>query len=319
MDVYAEVGVASYEYKKRTPTSSIVERNFLLKRMNEKNRVKVHAGGGTQITEPLTLGENQTAQNIFGAQRFNTGSSNTAAELQMGWSEKVMVVTITRRETSVNRGKEQIYSFMEQKMDAAHQTAENLMAMEFYSDGAAYESLFGVPSFVTASGGGAYGGVDPNLWPRWRNAVEVLPGSYTAAQLEDALISAEIKATDGVEKPDVVVASVKHWKMLEKEARAKIRHTDPKYMKENSAAVNISTLSIGNMEVFWDSNSMFGLDLDVSYGLCTDHMTLEEHADGRWKFDSGTRPIDSLQNVMVAPYMGAMWSNKRRNHFIVRG
>lgn len=319
MDIYAEVAIATYEHKKKTPTSSIVERNMLLNRMQEKNRIKTHTGGGTQITAPLTLGENQTVQNIYGAQRFNTGASNTAAQLNMGWSEKVMVVTITARETAVNRGKEQVYDFMDQKMEAAHQTAENRMGMEIYGDGVAYESLYGLSSFVTASGGGSYGGVDPNIWPKWRNAVEVLPGGYTGAQLEDALVSAEIKATDGVQKPDLVVASVKHWKLLEKEARSKIRHTDPKYMKANSAAVNISTVSIGNMEVFWDSNSLFGMDLDVSYGLCTEHLTLEEHSEGKWQFDKGIKPIDSRQSVLVAPWMGALYAVKRRNHFLVYG
>lgn len=314
-DVFSEVAIATYEHKKKTPTSSIVERNFLLNMMQEKGKIKTDIKGGTQITEPLTLGENQTIQNIYGGQRFNTGGSNTAAQAAMGWSEKVMVVSITRRELNINRSKEQIFSLADQKMESAQQTAENRMGMEVYSDGSGYESLFGLPSFITPTGGGSYAGVDPNLWPNWRNQVVRLPAGYTAEVLEDAIIDAVIRSTDGVDKPDCMAASVKHWKMLEKNQRSKGRNNNLPYMKEAKANIGFDTLSYGNLDIFWDHNSVFGMDIDVSYGICSDHTYMFEHPEGRWQFDKGTRPIDSLQQVMVAPWMGGMVSKKRRCNF----
>lgn len=316
-DVFSEVAVATYEHKRKTPTSSIEERNFLINRLGEKGKIKNDIKGGLQITEPLVLGENQTIQNIYGGQRFNTGSSNITAQLAMGWSEKVMVVSITRRELNVNRSKEQIFDLADQKMEAARQTAENRMGMEVYSSGAGYESLFGLPSFITTSGGGAYGGVDPNLWPRWRNQVVRLPTGYTTEVLEDSIIAAVIASTDGADKPDCMAASVKHWKMLEKSQRSKTRNVSLPYMKEAKANMGFDSISYGNLDIFWDQNSIFGMDLDMSFGLCTDHLYLFEHPEGRWEFDKGTRPIDSLQNVMVAPWMGGMVCKKRRCQFVV--
>lgn len=317
LDVMAEVGIATYEHKKKTPVSSIIERNFLLDRMGEKGRIKSDIGGGTQITVPLTLGENQSIQNIFGGQKINIGASNTAAQLQMGWSEKVMVVSITRRESNINRSKEALYSFMEQKMDAAHTTATNRMGMEVYSDGSGYESLFGLPSFITPGGGGNYGNVPVSQWTKWRSKSRKLSAGYTADVLEDEIIAGIIDATDGVEKPDMYLCSAKQWKMLEKNQRAKIRHTNVAYMKEDKAQASFTSISIGDVDVHWDSNSLFGMDLDMGFLVCTDHIWLNEHPEGKWKFDKGTRPIDSLQNVLLAPWMGAMFTDKRRCHNLI--
>jgi hypothetical protein len=318
LDVLADIAIATYEDKKRTPTSSIVDRHFLLNRLKEKGRIKTHTGGGTQLTQPLVLGENQTIQNIYGGQKINLGASNVAAQLNMGWSEKVMVVQVSQRELDVNKGKERIFDFAEMLMDAASDTAGNRMGVEMYSDGSGYESLYGIPSFVTSSGAGDYGGVSVAAWPRWQTQVEVLPGGYTSTQLVDALDSAVIKATDGVEKPDLCVASVKHWKLLAKELRSKTYFNDPGYMKESRANLNWNVISHGNLDVQWDQNSLFGLDIDVSYLLCTDHIFIEELDGAQWQFDKGVRPIDSFQKVMLARWMGAMYTDKRRCHAIIR-
>lgn len=314
-DAFADIAIATYEHKKKTPTSSIIDRHFLLNRLKEKGRVKSDVSGGTQITVPLTLGENQTVQNIFGGQKINLGASNVAAQLAMGWSEKVMVVQISERELDINQGKERLYSYAEQLMDAATTTAANRMGVEVYSDGSGYESLYGIPSFITASGAGTYGGVDPTVWPRWKSYAYTLGSGYDATALEDAIVDCIIGTTDGVEKPDLMIASVKHWKLLEKSRRSKIVHNDPGYMKEAKANSGFSMISYGDLDVQWDSNSLFGLAVDVSYGLCTDCITLNEHPNAKWQFDKGQRPIDSFQKVMLARWMGAMYANKRRCHF----
>jgi hypothetical protein len=191
------------------------------------------------------------------------------------------------------------------------------MGMEIYGDGSSYEGIFGLPSFITTSGAGAYAGVDPNLWPKWKNNAVTLPLGYTADVLEDAIVDGMIKSTDGVEKPDVMVASVKHWKMLEKSQRAKVRVTNPGYMKEAKANIGFNSVSYGDLDIVWDSNSLFGMDLDVSYGLCTDKLNFIEHSEGKWQFEKAVRPIDARQSVLVAPWMGLMYTDKRRCHFVI--
>jgi hypothetical protein len=143
--------------------------------------------------------------------------------------------------------------------------------------------------------------------------------AYDAEILEDAIIDGVIKSTDGSDKPDCMAASVKHWKMLEKNQRKKSRntHVGPAYMKEAKANIGFDTISYGNLDIFWDHNSLFGMDVDISFGMCTDHHYLFEHPEGKWEFDKGMRPIDSLQSVMVAPWMGGMVNKKRRCNFIL--
>jgi hypothetical protein len=317
LDVFSEAAIATYEHKKKKPTSSINELNALLNWLQKKGRIKDDVKGGTQITAPLELGENQSIQNIFGPETFNTNASNIMAQLNMGWSEKVMVVQVTNREMAINRSDEEIFDLAERRVDNAITTAENRMAVELYGDGTFYESLFGLPSFITTTGGGAYAGVDPAVWPRWRNKKLTLAAGYTAADLEDVIVKGIIETKDGVSQPDLCVLSTKHFTMLERTARARVRINNTAYMKEASANAGITNISVGGVEALWDSNSVFGMETDLSYLICSKHIHLNEHPEGKWKFDKGMRPINSMQKVMVAPWMGAMYCTQRKNMAVI--
>jgi hypothetical protein len=317
MDVFAEVAIATYEHKKKKPTSSIKERNVLLNWLQEKGRISDDVKGGTQITAPLILGENQTVQNIYGPETFNTNASNIAAQLNMGWSEKIMVVQVSNRELAVNASKEQIFDLAETRVDVAVETAENRMAIEVYGDGSFYESLFGIPSFITSTGGGAYGGVDPAIWPRWRSKKLTLAAGYTAGDLEDVIVKGIVETTDGTDSPDGIFLSTRHYTMLEKTSRARVRINNPTYMNETKANAGVTEISVGGIPAYWEANSAFGMETDLSYMLCSKHIHLKEHPEGKWKFDKGMRPLNSMQKVMVAPWMGAMYCTQRRNMAVI--
>ena len=98
LDEYAEVAYATYPHKKKNPTSSIREVTALLDRLDEKGNIKTDVKGGTVITEPQVLTENQTLINYIGAQRLNIGQSPTLNEVKMGWSQKAIAVVVTGRE-----------------------------------------------------------------------------------------------------------------------------------------------------------------------------------------------------------------------------
>jgi hypothetical protein len=321
-DEFAEVAVATQRsQKKRNPTSSIKEINGLLNALEAKKNVKVDETGGTVIEEALTLEENQTVQNYFGAQPLNPGMSPTMDKAKQGWSQKAMFVMVTGREVRINRGDKAFFNFVNEKLDTARDTAANRMAVEVYGDGSLYESVSGIASFVTASGGGTYGGVDSLQHPRWRNQVQTLPGAYTGADLEDALDNAIIKTNDGTDRPDLGVLSIKQYTMLEKQIRDRTRYNmgpSNGYMNKGKAALGFTSLEYKDgMPMIYDVNSQFLANADRSYLLCCKHIKLYEHPDARWEFDEGQRPINQDTLVMFAPWMGNMITKKRRNHCMI--
>lgn len=321
-DEFAEVAVATQRsQKKRNPTSSIKEYNGLLNMLEGKKNIKTDENGGTVIEEAVTLGENQTVQNYYGAQPLNPGMSPSMDKAKQGWSQKAMFVMVTGREVRINRSDKAFFSFVNEKLDTARDTAANRMAVEVYGDGSLYESVSGIASFVRPTGGGVYGGIDSQMYPRWRNQVQTLTAGYTGDALEDALDAAIIKSTDGVDRPDLGVLSIKMYTMLEKQIRDRTRYNmgpGQGYMNKGKAALGFTTLEYKDgMPMIWDVNSQFLADADRSYMLCTKHIKLYEHPDAKWEFDEGQRPINQDTLVMFAPWMGNMISKKLRNHCLI--
>jgi len=322
-DEFAEVAVATARKQpKKKPTSQIVEVNALLNFIDEKGGIKTDEDGGTIIERAVVTEENQTLQNYVGAQLLNPGYSPIMTKIKMGWSQKAMFVVVTGREIRINMSDAKFFSFVEEKLDNARQTAANRMAVEIYGDGSLYESIVGIAGFCTTSGAGTYGGIDPTITPRWKNQIEILPGAYTGSDLEKAIDSAFIKATDGVDRPDVGIATIKQYTMLEAQVRDRTRNVvgpTQGYMNKSKAALGFPNLEYKyGLPIFYDINSQFLSTDDRTYLLCSKHIELYEHPDAKWEFDEGQRPINQDTMVMFAPWMGGMINRKRRNHCLIR-
>jgi hypothetical protein len=322
-DEFAEVAVATQRsQKKRNPTSSIKEINALLNILDSKKNIKDDEKGGTIIEESVTLGENETVQNYYGAQLLNPGYSPSMTKAKMGWSQKAMFVVVTGREIKINMGDKAFFSFVNEKLDTARDTAANRMAVEIYGDGSIYESVSGLGAAIQlAPGTTTYAGIDAGIYPRWRNQVKSISATPTGTELEDAFDDAFRRCTDGADMADLGVLSVAHYALLEKQIRDRTRYNlgpSNGYMNKTKAALGFVHLEYKNgMPMIWDANSLFQDTANRSYLLCTKHMRLFEHPEAKWTFDDGERPINQDTLVMFAPWMGNMIFKKRRNCCII--
>jgi hypothetical protein len=322
LDEFAEVAVATQRgQEKRNPTSSVVEHNILLNFLQDKKQVKTDQKGGTTIERTVVLNENQTVQNFVGLQALNVGASNIMNQAKMGWSQKAMFVVASGREVNINMGDNELFDFVNTKLDNARDTAANRMAVEIYGDGSLIESIAGIASFVQPGGAGVYGGIDATLYPRWRNQVVTLGASPTKEDLEKGYSEAFKKASDGIDTPDLGVASIAHFTLLEAWINEKTRFNvgpGTGYMNKSKAGMGFDTLAYKNgMTVAWDVNSQFLSGANRTFFLCTKHIDLVEHPSAKWTFDQGQRPINQDATIMMATWMGGMITKKRRCHAFI--
>jgi hypothetical protein len=315
-DEVAAVAVATQNHNMgKNPTSSIKEINALLNRITGDKKTKVvDVNGGMDIDSAVALSENQSVQNYYGSQMLSVPRSQPFARVKQGWAQKAMFIVAHGREVRQNMSDAKLFDYVDELLDNARDTAANRMAVEVRSDGALGESISGVQSFITANGGGEYGGIDSTIYPKWRNQVQAMPSVMAGTDLENAIDKLFIKCVDGADKPDLLMLPVDWYTMLEAQIRDRTRY-DGGYAKKSDLDLGFTTLKYKNgMDVVWDENSQYGANVTRGYMMTTKRIKFFEHKDARWKFDEGQRPVNQDTLVMFAPWQGGMITTKRRVH-----
>jgi hypothetical protein len=262
-------------------------------------------------------------QNYYGSQVHATPASRTLDKVKIGWAQKVMYCIFTGREMRQNMGNSKLFSYVNNQLDTAKDTAANRMGVEVHLDGSITESMSGCDAFITADGGGAYGGIDPVKYPRWRNQVGELPNGYTGRQLITAMDRLFKDCTDGADSPDLAVFPIGMYSQLEEFQNDKTTYNmggGQGYMGAKEANIGFPSIKYKNgmMDVVWDVNSQFSANHDRGKFICTKHVFLFEHPEARWEFDKGQHPVNQDVLMMAAIWQGNMITRKRRNHGLLK-
>ena len=314
LDEFAEVAVATLKKSMKTPTSSIADVNTLLRKLKEKGNIK-SSGGGLFISEPTTLVENSTIKNYYGYEAGNIGASENLKEARYPKAQKMMHITASGREMRANTGDDKLFDFVDAKIEAARMTASNRMNIEMYGDGSLYQSLLGLQSFVQSAGVGTYGGIDSTIYTRWQNKFAALPASTfansVATNIAAGIDSLKKLCTDGEDSPDMGIATLDMFNLLEADYRTKIRY-DGLRMDPKAANVGVPSIYHAMIPIYWDINTAFGTTGQTLYLLDTKNISLLEDPKAKWTFGKPEKPVGGDSVVIMGIWEGQFTCKKRR-------
>lgn len=312
LDEFAEVAVATLNKSNKTPTSSIADVNTLMRKLKEKGNIK-NSSGGTFISEPTTLVENQTIKNFYGYEAGNVGASENLKEARFPKAQKMMHISASGREMRANTGDEKLFDFVDAKIEAARQTASNRMNIEMYGDGSVYQSILGLQSFIQVDGGGTYGGIDSGIYSRWRSKVKQIADNPTGDTVETGLDLLIKLCTDGEDKPDMGILTLDLYNLLEKNYHARTRY-DGLRMDPKAANVGVPSLYHAMIPIYWDLHSSFAEAGEHGYLIDTKNTYLFEDPKAKWTFGKPEKPIGSDSVVIMGIWEGNYVCKKRRTN-----
>lgn len=316
LDEFAEVAVATLKKSMRTPTTSIADVNTFMRILKEKNKIKSSAGG-TFISEPTTLVENQTIKNYYGYEAGNIGGSENLKEARFPKAQKMMHITASGREMRANMSDEKLFDFVDAKIEAGRQSAANRMNIEMYGDGSSYQSILGVQTYLQSTGGGTYGAIDSSIYTRWKNKVLEIgtfalgSATVTGDDIESGLDLLIKRCTDGEDKPTAGFLTLDWYTLLEKNYHARTRY-DGLRMDPKAANVGVPSLYHAMIPMYWDVHASFAEDGEKCNLLDLNNTYLLEDPKAKWTFGKPEKPVGSDSIVIMGIWEGQLITKKRR-------
>ena len=194
-----------------------LKNNALLKRLQEKNRIKP-VSGGTSIYQELSYAENSTFMYYDGGEALSVQASDvlTAAEFQ--WKQAAVAVYITGKEELINSGKEQFIDLLEARVENAETTMANNLSTGVYSDGTGSggKQVGGLQLLIQDSPSGAVGGINATTYTFWKNiaydATTDGGAAATASNIQSYMNRVYVQVVRGADRPDLIVADNNYWR-----------------------------------------------------------------------------------------------------------
>lgn len=266
---------------------SVSNNNALLKRLHEKGKNRVIAGG-SKIVEELEYGQgDMTWYSGYDTIQYTPKQLFSAAE----YSFKLCAVpvAVSGEDLLKNSGRYQIMDLFEKRVDNAKKTMANKMSEAVYGDGTAAggKSIGGLALLVAdAPDSGTVGGINRATAGNefWRNKSVSADEAFTPETLRLAMDKMYLSLCRGTDKPDLVIAGNSMYSMFEQSLNALQRYSDPKM-----AEAGFSTLRFKGADVVFDGGQGGNCPDSKMYFLNTNYIYLRSHKDRDMKVIGGER------------------------------
>lgn len=266
---------------------SVSNNNALLKRLREKGKNRVIAGG-SKIVEELEYGQgDMTWYSGYDTIQYTPKQLFSAAE----YSFKLCAVpvAVSGEDLLKNSGRYQIMDLFEKRVDNAKKTMANKMSEAVYGDGTAAggKSIGGLALLVAdAPDSGTVGGINRATAGNefWRNKSVSADEAFTPETLRLAMDKMYLSLCRGTDKPDLVIAGNSMYSMFEQSLNALQRYSDPKM-----AEAGFSTLRFKGADVVFDGGQGGNCPDSKMYFLNTNYIYLRSHKDRDMKVIGGER------------------------------
>lgn len=318
--VFTEMVSTTLRHTSSDVTDNVSNHNALLRRMNDKGKIKT-VSGGYEIQEPLEYAENSTYQRYSGYDSLNTQASDVITSAKFEWQQIALHVTSSGKETRMNNSsKERMTNLVNRRVASAKRTAANNMSVDIYSDGTLTNQINGLANLIQTDGLGTVGGISASTWEFWRNKYKEMTGTNLAAT-PNATNAASLKAdmnitwlslNRGMDMPDLIVATHDLYALYEIGEQQLQRYADA-----DMAKAGFNGLKYKSADIVFDDNSNFGTTDEKMYFLNTDYLYLFQHSEAQWTQDDEKKPVNQDAIVIPMYWMGNMVVTNRARQGIL--
>lgn len=288
MTDYNDVFTSTLEGRTGSLADNVSQSNALLKRLQEKNKIRPITGG-SKILEELEYGEGDlTWYSGYEAIDYTPKQLFTAAEYSLKLC--AVPVAISGEDLLKNAGHEQVMDLLEKRIDNACKTMCNKMSAAVYSDGTGSggKEIGGLALLVAdAPETGTVGGINRATSGNefWRNKSLTPEEAITSANILKNMDKLYMQLCRGTERPDLIVAGTNMFTTFEEALTPMQRFSDSKM-----ADAGFANIKYKNTDVIFDGGQGGGHCADDKmYFLNTNYIYLRPHKDRNMTVIGGER------------------------------
>ena len=284
MTDYNDIFTTTLEGRTGNLADNVSKSNALLKRLQEKGKIRT-ISGGSKILEELEYGEGDlTWYTGYETIDYSPKQLFTAAEYSLKLC--AVPVAISGEDLLKNAGNEQVMDLMEKRIDNACKTMCNKMSAAVYSDGtgSSGKEIGGLALLVAdAPETGTVGGINRATSGNefWRNKSLTPSEAITSSNILKNMDKLYMQLCRGYERPDLIVAGTDMYTILEEALTPLQRFSDSKM-----ADAGFINLKYKNTDVIFDGGHCSD---DKMYFLNTNYLYLRPHKDRNMAVIGGER------------------------------
>lgn len=255
---------------------NVTKNNALLRRLQEKNRIRKVTGGRT-IVQEIEYAANSTVKRYSGYETLNIAPSDVMTAAEFNYAQYAVAVSISGLEMLQNTGKWQVIDMLEARISNAERSLMNTISTDCYSDGTADggKAIGGLQLCVADAGTGTVGGIDSSSFTFWKNikfgGVADGGAAVSASNIQDYMHRLYMPLVRGTDRPDLIMADNNYYRYYLESLTAIQR-----IASDSSASAGFMSLKYMDADVVFDggfqgasggapSNHMYFLNSDYIY------------------------------------------------------
>lgn len=284
---YNDLFTLTLEGRTGNLADNVSKSNALLKRLQEKDKIRPITGG-SKILEELEYGEGDlTWYSGYEAINYTPKQLFSAAEYSLKLC--AVPVAISGEDMLKNAGEAQIMSLLEKRIDNACKTMCNKMSAAVYSDGtgSSGKEIGGLALLVADDPtSGTVGGINRATSGNefWRNKSLTPSDRLTSSTILKNMDKLYLQLCRGIERPDLIVAGTNMYTTFEEALTPMQRFSDSKL-----ADAGFANLKYKNTDVIYDGGQGGHCADDKMYFLNTNYIYLRPHQDRNMQVVGGER------------------------------
>lgn len=273
--------------------------NALLRRLQQKGRIKTVSGGRT-IVEEMDYAENATFMFYSGYDEVDVSPSDVLTAAEFNYAQAVVAVSMSGLEELQNSGKSQVIDLLEARIENAMRTMSNNISLGCYSDGTGYggRQIGGLQLLIADNPAtGTIGGINRANWVFYRNqkfsGATDGGGAVSAVNVQSYMNQLWLRCCRGADVPDLILADNNYYNFYWSSLQAIQRITT-----DNSGQAGFSSLKYMNADVVFDGGIGGGCPANHMYFLNSDYLKFRPHASRNMVPIGGER-MSVNQDAMV--------------------
>ena len=297
----------------------------LLDKMRRNGQFKPYSG--PTIREPIEFARSGTYTRYSGYEYLNIKPSVQLTDAE--WLPKMAAVTVTLsgRDILDNRGRNQLFNLMEQRIDSAEKELQEEFYRDLHSDGTADggRQITGLKAAIPiVANTGVYAGINRAQWPMWRTkSFDISNGDIPGVTAPAGSMAKVYKyvlsqLALGRKGPDMILASGDHYAAYEEELTEIQRITT-----DGTAGLGFTGLKVNiagrSIDIFLEGGIGSAMPQGTSYVLDSDSLTYRYNPGRNFEpFGGKKAPLNQDAIVQHLGFMGELtMKNPRHNAVIV--
>lgn len=271
-DNISDIVATTIESRSRQIADNVTNNNALLKKLEQRGRIKTFSGGH-KILQELSFAENPNGGFYSGYDILPVGIADVISAAEFDIKQAAVPVIISGLEQLQNAGKEQMIDLLESRMEVAESTLSNLIATSLYSDGTGSggKEITGLDAAVPLDPTtGVYGGIDRDTWTFWRSKVQ---NSADASEIQADMNTLWAQLVRGTDRPDLIVMDDTVWGEYVASLQAQQRFNDA-----SIGDLGFPTLKFMGTDVVLDGGIGGACPAGTSFFLNTNYLHYRPHS-----------------------------------------